>query len=274
MDPDLTDLYEDMTDREIAVELEISEKDVQNRREDSGFLRLDEFEQNQEVSNELSIDVELDKMEKRKLQGFMGEKITFLMRNRVVDFLSTHLRDFWILREKLHIINNDSNFQRYWASGKPQQGSIKIEGRNLKHHGSTNEELREYVKDKCVAAQKDIFSKFKDVRNPFIDFNFYAVKKTGVQKVEFSVKNYSSKSFESKEKMEVEIPVIEDFKIVMLEVKTTKQDAQSLFSENQRNARDLAKNSPYLDFFSLRIDEEFSEMDISSEFNLEVEKHS
>ena len=37
------EIYEEMNDREIAVELDITEDEVKERRKDSGFLRLEEF---------------------------------------------------------------------------------------------------------------------------------------------------------------------------------------------------------------------------------------
>jgi hypothetical protein len=192
----------------------------------------------------------------------------------VVLRLEDFVKDSWVLRDKLYLVSSDSSFQRYWASGRPRQGSISIEGRNLKHEGKDREDLKEHVKERCVVASEDIFRKFREVRNPFIDFNFYALRKTGEKKVEFQVRDYSKKSFDKTEKLEVIVPVIEDFKIVMLEVKTTKEDAGKLFSENQRNARDLAKKSPFLDFFSLKVNKEFEEMDIPENFEVKLEKHS
>jgi len=271
---DLGDLYEDMSDREIAVKLDISEDEVQKRRESSGFLRLSEFQQKEGIETKVDLSVELDEMEKRKLQGFLGEKITSLMRNRVVEHLENHLKQDWGLRNKLHLVNKESSFQRYWASGRPRQGSIRIEGNNLKHHGKTRKELEEYIKERCVVTEKELFTKFRELRNPFIDFNFYAVKTNGKKEVEFRVSDYSENSFESNQKLKVEVPVVDDFKIVMLEVKTTRDDAKNLFSKNQRKARDLAKKSPFLEFFSLRVGKEFSELDLPENFSLSIEKHS
>lgn len=268
------ELYEEMNDREIAVKLNITENEVQQKRKDSGFLRLEEFTETEKLEDKMEISVELDRMEKRKLQGFLGEKVTSLMRNRVVKHLKKHLKDDWILRDKLNLVSKESSHQRYWASGRPRQGSIRIEGRNIKHNGTAEDEIREHVREKCVLAEKDIFTKFRDVRNPFIDFNFYAVRQVGTEKVEFLINDFSGNSFENEEKIEIEVPVVDDFKIVMLEVKTTKDDAKNLFSKNQRNARDLAKESPFLEFFSLRIHKEFSELDIPESFLLDVRKHS
>jgi hypothetical protein len=270
----MVEKYEEMTDRELAVELDISEEDVKERRRSSGFLRLDEFNDSDDGSRDLNINAKLNEMEKRKVQGFLGEKVASLMRSRVINHLEDHLNSSWILREKMHLVNENSSHERYWASGRPRQGSMRIQGRQLKNHGAEEDEIKDYIREKCVLATEDIFRKFREVRNPFIDFNFYAVRKAGSKKTSFSVQDYSSNTFESGDRIDVEVPIVSDFKIVMLEVKTSKNSAKNLFSKNQRKARDMAKESPFLDFFSLKIDEEFSEMDIPTEFKLEIEKHS
>lgn len=267
-------MYSRKTDREIAVELDTTEEEVKKMRRDSGFLRLSEFQSKEDINSSLSMDVELDEMEKRKLQGYMGEKVTALMKNRVVDHLEGHVKDNWVIRDKLHIVNEASSFQRYWASGRPRQGEIRIEGRHLKHSNSTENELREYIQEKCVVAREEIFEKFREVRNPFIDFNFYAVKTVDKKEVAFTARDFTENRFESGQKVKAEIPVIEDFKIVMLEVKTTKEDAKKLFSKNQRKVRDMAKGSPFLEFFSLKVDKEFTELGLPSEMTLNIEKHS
>ena len=265
---------ENVSDRELAKHLEVSEEDARQERKKRGFLKLDDFQDQKEVKNSLDIDAELDDMEKRKLQGHLGEKLTSLMKSRVTDYLESHTRSEWVLRDKLQLISSASVSKRYWASGKPRQGSIRIDGRSIKHTGESLDEIEKYVKERCVFAEGDMFEKFKEVRNPFIDFNFYAVKKTGKRETEFILEDYSSDSFDAKESMKVSIPVIEDFKVIMLEVKTTKDEAETLFSSNQRKARDLAKNSPYLDFFSLQVDREFSELNIPKEYSVDIQKHS
>jgi hypothetical protein len=269
-----TSNLENVSDRELARDLGVSEDDARQERKKRGFLKLDDFQDQKEVKNSLDIDAELDDMEKRKLQGHLGEKLTSLMKSRVTDYLESHTKPEWVLRDKLQLISSASVSKRYWASGKPRQGSIRIDGRSIKHTGESLDEIEKYVKERCVFAEEDMFEKFKEVRNPFIDFNFYAVKKTGKRETEFILEDYSSDSFDAKESMKVSIPVIEDFKVIMLEVKTTKDEAETLFSSNQRKARDLAKNSPYLDFFSLQVDREFSELNIPKEYSVNIQKHS
>ena len=265
---------ENVSDRQLAKDLGVSEDDARQERKKRGFLKLDDFQDQKEVEDSLGIEAELDDMEKRKLQGHLGEKLTSLMKSRVTDYLESHTRPEWVLRDKLQLISTAAVSKRYWASGKPRQGSIRIDGRSIKHTGESLDEIEKYVKERCVFAEGDMFEKFKEVRNPFIDFNFYAVKKTGKRLTEFILEDYSSDSFDAKESMKVSIPVIEDFKVIMLEVKTTKDEAETLFSSNQRKARDLAKNSPYLDFFSLQVDREFSDLNIPEEYSVNIQKHS
>lgn len=271
---DKTESFEKVSDRELAKDLGVSEEDARQERKKRGFLKLDDFQDKKEVEDSLDIDAELDGMEKRKLQGHLGEKLTSLMKSRVTDYLESHTRPEWVLRDKLQLISTASVSKRYWASGKPRQGSIRIDGRSIKHTGEPLDEIEKYLKERCVFAEEDMFEKFKEVRNPFIDFNFYAVKKTGERETEFMLEDYSKNSFDAEERMKVSIPVIEDFKVIMLEVKTTKDDVGTLFSSNQRKARDFAKNSPYLDFFSLQVDIEFSELNIPEEYSVNIQKHS
>lgn len=271
---DKTENFEKVSDRELAKDLGVSEEDAMQERKKRGFLKLDDFQEQREVEDSLDIDAELDDMEKRKLQGHLGEKLTSLMKSRVTEYLESHTRPEWVLRDKLQLISSASISKRYWASGKPRQGSIKIDRRSIKHTGEPIDEIEKYIKERCVFAKEDIFNKFKEVRNPFIDFNFYAVKKNGKRETEFILEDYSSNSFDAEESMKASIPVIEDFKVIMLEVKTTKDEAETLFSSNQRKARDLAKNSPYLDFFSLQVDRDFSELNIPEEYSVNIQKHS
>jgi len=274
MSSDFGSDFDGMSDREIAVELDITEDEARDRRRETGFLNLEEFVDDQGPEDRKQVDLELGEMERRKLQGFMGEKVADLMMNRVLDHIGDHLKDSWVLRDKLHLINADSKFQRYWASGRPRQGEIRIEGRNLKHSGNTEEELEDHVRERCAVADGEIFKKFREVRNPFIDFSFYAVKKDGREEVEFNVEDYSSNRFENSQKLREEIPRIKDFKIVMIEVKTTKDNAENLFSTNQRKAKNMAQKSPFLEFFSLKVDKEFQELGIPEKFDGEIKKHS
>lgn len=266
--------FEKSSDREVARDMQIPESKVKDRRKEQGFLKLDDFTEDSNTDDKISIDAELGEMEKRKLQGHLGEKITSLMQNRVKGYLGSHIRSDWILRDKLQLISSSSASKRYWASGRPRQGSIKVNGRSVKHTGKSVEEVTEYLEERCVVAKQGIFEKFREVRNPFIDFNFYAVKEAGRKKVGFTVEDYSKNAIGTEDTLTVELPVIEDFKIIMLEVKTTTGDAEKLFSKNQRSARDLAEGSPFLDFFSLRVDKEFSDLGLPDNFSLEVEKHS
>jgi hypothetical protein len=271
---DKTEKFEKVSDRELAEDLGVSEEDAREERKKRGFLKLDDFKDQKEVEESLNIDAELDDMEKRKLQGHLGEKLTSLMKSRVTDYLESHTKPEWVLRDKLQIISTASTSRRYWASGRPRQGSIRIDRRTIKHTGESLDEIEKYVKERCIFAKEDLFEKFKEVRNPFIDFNFYAVKKTGARETKLILEDYSKNSFDGEESLKVCVPVIEDFKVIMLEVKTTKDEAETLFSSNQRKARDLAKNSPYLDFFSLQVDREFSELNIPEDYSVNIQKHS
>ena len=267
--------FEEKNDRELAKELDVSESQVKNIRREEGFLRLDKFKEDDQISSVFSLNWELDEMEKRKLQGFLGEKVTKLLTGKVKNHLKKFTRDNWVLRDKIYLVNSSNTIQRYWANSKPIQGGLRVEGKQIKHDNKSEEKIKEHISEKCVIADNQLFKKFKKLRNPFIDFNFYIVKKTGTENVKYKATNYGKLSNNmGGENISVEVPKIEDFKIIMLEVKTTRKNAESLLTENQRKARDIAKESPYLEFFTIKVNREFEELNIPSNYEAKLEKHT
>lgn len=267
--------FEEKNDRELAKELDVSESQVKNIRREEGFLRLDKFKEDDQISSVFSLNWELDEMEKRKLQGFLGEKVTKLLTGKVKNHLKNFTRDNWVLRDKIYLVNSSNTIQRYWANSKPIQGGLRVEGKQIKHDNKSEEKIKEHISEKCVIADNQLFKKFKKLRNPFIDFNFYIVKKTGTENVKYKATNYGKLSNNmGGENISVEVPKIEDFKIIMLEVKTTRKNAESLLTENQRKARDIAKESPYLEFFTIKVNREFEELNIPSNYEAKLEKHT
>lgn len=267
--------FEEKNDRELAKELDVSESQVKNIRREEGFLRLDKFKEDDQISSVFSLNWELDEMEKRKLQGFLGEKVTKLLTGKVKNHLKKFTRDNWVLRDKIYLVNSSNTIQRYWANSKPIQGELRVEGKQIKHDNKSEEKIKEHISEKCVIADNQLFKKFKKLRNPFIDFNFYIVKKTGTENVKYKATNYGKLSNNmGGENISVEVPKIEDFKIIMLEVKTTRKNAESLLTENQRKARDIAKESPYLEFFTIKVNREFEELNIPSNYEAKLEKHT
>ena len=267
--------YEELSDREIAKELDITESEVEKIRSENGFLRIQNFIDTENIEKNLEINFELDKMRKRQLQGFIGEKICSLMQNRVMEELEKHVKNRWILREKAHLLNEKDSSHNYWIGGRPSKDEIEIEGYLVKHFNADKENIKEKISSECLLADESLFRKFREVKNPWIDFNFYALKISDYQKKKFSVRDFSKNSFEEENKtIEVKVPVIEDFKVIALEVKTSSDKAEKLLSTNQRKVRENAKNSAFLEFFTLKIDTEFDRLDIPESFSATFQKHS
>jgi hypothetical protein len=266
----IKDLYEEMNDRELATQLDFTEEEVKQKRIDRGLLRLENFSEKESAPTRSKMKFELDKMEKRKLQGFMGEKLAELMKSKVVDYLRKHTGGKWELRSKARMVRKGRTSHSYWAGGRPDRDEIVVESGVVKHQGAEKDELREAVRDKCVVAEDDIFEKFQEVRNPWIDFSFYALSIEETVEQTFSARDFSKRSFDQESEIDVEVPLASDFKLMAVEVKTTNSSAENLLSTNQRNVRDLAEESPYIDFFTLKVETDFSELGIPENFDAEI----
>lgn len=233
---------------------------------------MDAYTSKEKEDLSLDIDLSLDEMERRKLQGFMGEEIIRICRKRILEQVTSALGGSWEIRDDLHLVNKDSPSQRYRASGRPERGEIRIEGNTVKHSGKKEKKLRKHVRKDVLNASEDLFERFRELRNPFIDFSFYAVRSTSGSDTSFEVRDYSGDSFVPS-KLRVKLPEIKDFKILFLEAKTTDDDAKSLLSSNQRSVRDQARNSPYTQFFTARIDHELRD-GVPESVQVSIEEHS
>ena len=271
---EIENLYEEMDDREMARELDITEEEAREKRLDRGLLRLENFSEEDEVPGKTRMRFELNSMERRKLQGFVGEKLTQLMKGKVVDYLREHMKGDWELRSKAQMVRKDRTSHSYWAGGRPDKDEIVLESGVVKHQGAGKDELKDAVRDECVVAEDGLFKKFQEVRNPWIDFSFYALKIKDTVDQAFSTRDFSKGSFDQESEIDVEVPIASDFKLMAVEVKTTNSDAQNLLSSNQRKVRDLAEESHYIDFFTLKVETEFSDLNIPEDFEAELARGS
>ena len=275
MDSDLiSESFEDMSDRELARKLEVSESQVRDLRKDQGFLRLDEFDDSDDVvDSPLDLCFELDEMHRRKMQGFVGEKLCHLMKSKVIEHLEDHIKDNWLLVDKAEIVSEEG-LRHISTSRYYNEEDIEVEGDTVKHFDASEEEIRSKVEKNCFKVDAKLLKAFHKVRNPWIDFSFYAFKIEDKMEHSFDVRDYSENSLQSSETLKVDVPKVEDFKIVALEVKTTKGNEDNLLSKNQRKVRNIAEDSPFLDFFTLKVDSEFEELCIPESFDAVFRKHS
>lgn len=233
---------------------------------------MDAYNSKEKEDLSLDIDLGLDDMKRRKLKGFLGEEIIRICRKRILEQVTSALGGSWEVRDDLHLVNKDSPSQRYRASGRPERGEIRIEGNTVKHSGKKEKKLREHVHKNVLKAPEDLFERFRELRNPFIDFSFYAVRSGSGSDTSFEVRDYSGESF-APSRLKLQIPEIEDFKILFLEAKTTEDDAKNLLSSNQRSVRDQARNSPYTQFFTARIGHELRD-GVPESVRVSIEEHS
>jgi len=270
----ISESFEDMSDREIAKELEVSESKVKDLRRDQGFLRLEEFEEsNKDIESKLNLCFDLDEIQKRKIQGFVGEELCRLMKSKVITHLEDNVKNSWLLVDKAEIVS-DERLRHISSSGSIGEDEIEIDGETVKHFEASEEEIRAKIKRNCFKVDGKLLKAFHRLRNPWIDFSFYALKINGKEEHDFNVKDYSESGLTPNKTLKVDVSKAEDFKIVALEVKTTKGEENNLLSKNQRKVRDIAEDSPFLDFFTLKVDSEFEELGIPESFDALFRKHS
>lgn len=267
-----SETVERKNDREIAVEKDITEEAVKTERRQSGYPRLSDFISQEEVENAKKVEFELDELRKRQLQGFIGEKITGLMVNRLKGELEEYVKDDWVLRDKAQILSEKNNGYMLRIGGRPGNDEIMVERNTVKHMGAEEKMIREKARKETFLMSHQMFERYSEMKNPWIDQNFYALEVNGSKTVKFTVKDYSKESFERTSHLEVKIPYVTDFKIIAVEIKTSKDEANNLLSKNQRKVRDNSKESPHLDFFTLKLDTEFEEFGLPGTFEAQIER--
>jgi len=266
MEEFVSENYEEMNDRELARELYVSVSEIESVRDDSGSKRLDDFIRTDELSS-LSLEFELSEMEKRKIQGAIGERIAGFSGSRIKSYLRDHVRGDWEIRDSLEMICEDPGVKSY----RNRYSQLDVSGNSIRHRDMSREDIMDSIESKYVLSDRDTLESFYRVLDPWIDIRMFGVEIDGLESVEFDV-NCLGSGFSGK--LDIELPVVEDFKILALEVKTTEDSAENLLSSHQRDLREMSKSSPYIEYFTVRIDREFSDMDIAEAYDLEVSNHS
>lgn len=266
--------YEQKDDRDLARELQIPEAEVRQIREDLGLFRLDAFTENSVMDDQQTIKAEFDTLQRRKLQGFVGEEVCRLLRSELCDRLAMYLKENWELHQSAELITPESQTGTYRLGRRPDRGDLMIDHGIVKHHGADDTEIRSYVEDRCFVADRDLLEIFHRVENPWIDEILYAIHTTGQVETTVPVQGYEDASITPQDTITATVPQIDDFKIVAVEIKTTTGDGRTHLSSNQRAVRDLAQTSPYLDFFVATVKTDFTNLDLPASFNIELAKES
>lgn len=261
--------------RKIAVENDESEKDLKDQLDDLGFSTIRDFTDTNTEEIDLNLNYHLDDMEKRKLQGLFGEKISIFIEGKIKRFLKQQFNDKWEIKKGIRVItDNETNMNSFFGLKPDENQKWKCSGKSIGHRGLENDEIRSKVQEKHFHTSKGLFEKFQQYQIPSIDNIYYALKKTGNTKShDYRVYDHSKSSYDATgESLEVELEEIEDFKILGLEVKTSKDKAKNLLSTTQREVRDMAKETPFLDFYVCQVHYDVNSSRIPDTVDISLEK--
>lgn len=272
MDDFLRENFESMSDREMARELELPQDEVSRRRKELGLLKLDSLIDSGDSA--FDIELELGEMDCRRLQGFLGERIARLMKSKILRQLGNSLESGWVLRERCEVLNAEDFSRNFYAGRRPSRGETELSGSHIRHWGHTGEELREIVRERSVALPPELFESFLESRAPFTDQLYYGFKIQDTTEKRFATYDLEKPGFDRESSLEAEVPVADDFKLLAVEVKTTSGDPGSLLSTNQRELREKAKSTPFLDFYVLHVDLEFDDLDVPESYSVSLSRES
>lgn len=263
-----------MNRRELAKKKDISEAKLEQDLKELGFRRLTDFENSDEGKETCELEYSLDEMEKRKLQGVFGERIAVFIEGKIKRFITRILPQDWNVKKNIHLRTKDNHKSLNFGQKPKDSGSIKISGDTVAHYGADEETLIERVQQRHFSASEYLFNKFQENQIPSIDNTFYALKKSGEKRCfKYDFIDHSKNSYQiQRNTTKVSVEHIEDFKVIGLEVKTTKSDAKNLLSKKQRRIRERAQNSAFLDFYTIDVDFEIEESDIPTEIPVKIKK--
>lgn len=260
--------------RELAKELGVSEKQVGEKLNELGFRTLNDFEEEKDISS-IDLSYEISEMERRKLQGMFGEKVAVFVKGKLERFLKSSIPDNWSLHQGVKLKTKGENHEKsLWFGRKnTMDKKIDISDSTVRHHNMEDEKIKEAIRKRHFYCSEDLFEKFQGHRIPSIDQVYYAVKKTGDRKAkDYHLVNSEASSFSSQRKKTIGIEEVEDFKVIGIEIKTTEDRAENLFSSLQRSIRDKSKNSAFLDLYSLKVEYEKDSNEIPQEVDLRLER--
>lgn len=263
--------------RELARNFETSEKEIEDKLQELGFRTLNNFTENGPNSESLDLSYEISDMERRKLQGLFGEKVAVFIKGKIERFIQESLPDNWSLHQGVKLTTSGVNNKKslWFGEKNTLEKGFDISDSTVRHRNLPKDEIEKRVQKRHFYCSEDLFQQFQDHRIPSIDEVFYAVKKTGDTKGrDYHLVNSEASSFSQQEKQEIELEEVEDFKVIGVEIKTTENRAERLLSTVQREIRDKARESPYLDLYSLKVEYEKGSRKIPEEVDIRMEKLS
>ena len=261
--------------RELAKDFDTSEEELDQKLNELGFRTLEDFSNKNEKKDTLDLSYELSEMEHRKLQGIFGEKVAVFVKGKLERFIEDSLPSGWSLHQgvKLRTKNEKSEKSLWFGRKNTLEKGIDISDSTVRHRNLSQDKIMEAVRDRHLYCSDDLFEKFQEHRIPNIDQVYYAVKMTGESRDKiYHCVNSEASSFSNQEKLTIPLDEVEDFKVIGIEIKTTEEKAESLLSSLQRNIRNKAKQSPFLDIYSLKVEYEKGSREIPEDVDLRLEK--
>jgi hypothetical protein len=259
--------------REVAKKEDISKNELAKKLKEKGFTTIREF-LGREENDSIKMDYEIDEMEKRKLQGLFGEKISTFVEGRIKKFLQESMGSEWEIKKGIKVKAKGETDKSMFYGLKPDEKSkIKCSGKSIAHTGLGNEKIKEEIESMHYHVSDRLFKKFQECRAPSIDECYYAVKKSGeLKQYNYRAFDRSSGSYEVEgEKLNCMLEKLDDFKIIYLEVKTTTGEGNNLLSTTQREVRDTASQTAFMDFYLVRVEYDISSSEIPDTVKVEIE---
>lgn len=260
--------------RELAKQEDRSRKELVRELKKQGFSTIKDF-LGKEKSDSIRMEYELDRMEKRKLQGIFGEKIATFVEGRIREFLQESMGSEWEIKKGIKVRSEAESEKSMFYGLKPDEHSkLKCSGKTVAHAGLEDEDIQREIKSMHFHVSDRLFKKFQEYRAPSIDECYYAVKKSGnTRKHFYRTYDRSSGSFEvDGHKIGCNLEELEDFKIICLEVKTTDGKADNLLSSTQREVRELASETAFMDFYLAEVNYSINTEKIPESVDVRIEK--
>jgi len=257
--------------RDLAKQLETSEEQIDELLSEQGFKTLEDFT-DKGMKNAVDLSYQIKDLEKRKLQGLFGEKIAVFVKGRIKEFLKQSLGNNWELKQGIKLKTCKASKSMWYGDRSPDSG-IKITDSTIRHRNMEREEIKKKVRKRHFITSEELFNRFSEHQIPNIDQVYYAIKFTGNEKYrKYHLINTESSSFSNQEKERIKLKEVEDFKVIGLEIKTTENKAENLFSSLQRSIRDKASKSPYLDIYSLKVEYDIQTGKIPENVDIRIER--
>lgn len=259
--------------RALARDKDISRKKLVKELKNQGFSTIKNFF-GKETKSSIKMDYNIDEMEKRKLQGLFGEKVATFVEGRIREFIKESMGNDWEIKKGIKVKTKGSTQKSMFYGLKPDENSkLKSSGKSIAHYGLSNQVIKDEIESIHFHVSERLFKKFQEYQAPSIDECYYALKKTGrTEKHKYRAYDRSSGSHDTEgDKIVCNLDELEDFKIICLEVKTTKEKGSKLLSSTQRQVRDLASETAFMDFYLARVDYDISSSEIPDSVKVEIE---